>query len=661
MIKKEEICIKKNWKFYVTIICAIIIEIFLTTYSINIKDKLYRKIKIENSDDYIENISENSTITQTFIATNDNLEKLYIKFNPLKQQDNIGGEVSIGIKDENGNLIKEETITRNFIRENNIYKFKFPQQKKSNGKKYELYLKFNNLKNNSDFFTVSYNKNVTNEDYCLELNNKKINGTLVFSQLYKRSNKTKVYVLFNIILIFIIASICMYIYFKKDIKEEKIFLITVPLICVLFMLSMPTFKNHDELYHWIRAYEVSDGILATEVVDGAEGSILPSAVTGIMKSDFNSINYSDVKYALGIKIDNSDKYRIDPVTSSVYFFLPYIPQAIGIRIAKIFTNRPLVMAYMGRLFNIIFAMCMLYFSIKLMPFGKKIMLTLSYIPIAIEGFSSLSPDAMTISLSFFYIAYILNIAFNNKIKRIGAKEESILLITSIIISLCKIVYLPLVLLLFIIPKEKFGNKRKKVINILIIGLIATMLNLVWLKYSSGKYLSNFRDGDSKYQVMLLFKNPVEYIKKLIYTFNINGKEYLSGMLGEVLGWEERIRLGFIVPSIMFILILTEIITDETLRNKFNKKQKWVMIGTILIIVLLIFTSLYVQWTTVCSESILGVQGRYFIPILPLLMILISDKLKIKSNYNSENVTKTISITGLLTSIITILFIVIYNL
>ena len=669
----EKINIKENWKFYTTLLVVIIMILFLTTYMVNLSDKLYKKVTILDSEEYIEDVKTDTIISQKFIAEHDNLEKLYISFEPFKDNKLVGGNVLIGIKDENGNVIKEETITRNFIRENNTYKFKFKKQKESQGKQYELYIKFLDNSQYEAFYTVNYSKEIPNENYILTINNEKVDGTLVFSQLYLNQHKTTLYILLNIALVLLVTGISVYIYNKKNIKEENLFLLTVPIICFMFMISMPTFKNHDELYHWIRAYEVSTGVFATKIEDGVEGTELPAAITAIIKSDWTTTTYPDVKYALGIELDENDTYRIDSAAAAVYAFIQYIPQAIGIAIARIFTSKPLIMTYAGRIFNILFSMFILYKAIKLMPFGKKIFLTLSYIPIAIEGFSSLSPDAMTISMSFLYIAYILNLAFNEN-KKVGKKEKITLTILSIIVALCKIVYIPLVLLLFIIPKEKFCNdtenkklpKSKKIfdkqnktkfINIVIIAGIAIVINLLWLSFTS-RYLTNFREGDSKYQVILLFQNPINYIGKLIYTVNLNGTSYLTGMLGESLGWGELVRLNFIVPSVMFILILIEVITDETLRNKFSLSQKLVLLGTLLIIVLLIFTSLYVQWTTIGSESILGVQGRYFIPILPLLILLLGDIIKTKSSYKDINISKVIAITGLTINIITILKIVI---
>ncbi len=659
--------LKKNCKFYTIMTVSIILIILLMTYMVNISDKLYKKIDYKIGDSYVEDIDTDTTITQKFIAEYNNLEKLYIEFEPFKDSSNVGGDVLIGVRDEDGNIIKEEKITRNYIRENTTYKLKFKKQKLSQGKEYELYIKFVDHEKYDKFYTVKYSKENKIENYKLLINGVEEEGTISFAQLYSNNKKVYAYILTNIIMIFAVMSISIYIFKGKNIKEENIFLLTVPVICLMFMATMPTFKNHDELYHWIRTYEVSTGVLATKVEDGVQGTKMPEAITAIMKSNWETTTYSDVNYALGIEMDKDNTYTIDSKTAAVYAFVQYIPQAIGVAIARVFTSKPLIMAYAGRLFNIIFAMFVLYKAIKLMPFGKKIFLIISYIPIVIEGFSSLSPDAMTTSISFLYIACILNLAFDEK-KIVGLKQKIFLTLLSIIVALCKIVYLPLVLLLFLIPKEKFCNTgkedkspiTKKILNIMLIAGIAVVINLLWLGFSS-RYLLNLRDGDSKYQVLLLFKNPIMYIQELIYTFNLYGNNYLTGMLGESLGWGELIRLNFIVPSVLFVLLIIELVTDETLRNKFSGWQKFVIFITFLIIFGLIFTSLYVQWTTIGSESILGVQGRYFIPILPLLMLLIGNDIKIKSGYNDKSVLKAVAITGLLINIIVILTIIINHL
>ena len=55
-------------------------------------------------------------------------------------------------------------------------------------------------------------------------------------------------------------------------------------------------------------------------------------------------------------------------------------------------------------------------------------------------------------------------------------------------------------------------------------------------------------------------------------------------------------------------------------------------GVVLIIIALTFTSLYVQWTPLRKASIDGIQGRYFIPLLfPIALILPKIKTQIQQS------------------------------
>ena len=86
---------------------------------------------------------------------------------------------------------------------------------------------------------------------------------------------------------------------------------------------------------------------------------------------------------------------------SVYSPVQYLPQVIGVGIGKILTDRPILISYLGRLANLAICITMLYYAIKKIPFAKKLLLILAFIPIAIEGFVTLSGDGFTIATAFF--------------------------------------------------------------------------------------------------------------------------------------------------------------------------------------------------------------------------------------------------------------------
>lgn len=646
--------IKKHWKLIGILAIAILVILLVANYTLEIKNKLYTMGEVQEATGVVEDVKLGTEVSQSFVALDNNLEKVIIDFEGYKDDANCGGKVIVGIKDSSGNVIKEKQITRNYVRENPQYTLKFKKQKDSKDKEYSIYIKFNDLVKAERFYTLK----ITDKNEFLK-NKMYINGeeqentSLIFQDLYRSNVREMIYAGALALMIIGVVGVSIFIYNKKDLKVENIFLLTIPLICIFFLITMPTFKNHDEYYHWLKAYEVSEGHLMTPNKDGVQGSMMPKAVADVMPADWTTMTYSDVKEKLQVPLDKEDQVLLNPETAAVYSFVQYIPQAVGIALARIFTSNAYLITYSGRIANMLVSVLLLYFAIKIMPFGKKLLLIPAMIPIAIEGFTSLSPDAMTISVSFLYIAYILHLTFG-EVKKIDLKQKITLLVMSVVIALCKIVYIPLVGLMLIIPKEKFKNEtnKNKILNFCVIAGIALVLNFIWLMIAS-RYLAQFREGDSKVQVLLALQNPILYIQNLLYTVNLNGSSYLMSLFGSDLGWGEFVKLYSIVPYSILAIYLFTSITDEELKDKFKPYQLiWIALVAIAVIGL-VFTSLYVQWTTVGRESIAGVQGRYFLPILPLVMLLLGSILKVKTSYKKESINKFAGVSILVMQIYTI--------
>lgn len=655
-MKKEKII--KHWKFFTVISIVILAILMMSFYALKVSDKLYKKSEKIQSDSYIENIEQGMIIEQKIIAEENNFNRVDIEFEPFKEKWNIGGEVAISIKDENNIIIDTKHITRNNIREISTYEFQFKKQKESKNKTYTLKIAFKEIEENKEFFSIKIDENAENNN-DLTIDGVVTKGKVCTQQFYLSATRQIIFIIAAIILAIYVFGISTYFYLKREIKPEKIFLWTVPVICIFYMLSMPTIKNHDELYHWYRAYEVSIGKPMTGIDGDTLGTVMPESIVSIATDNWQTITYEDVQETLNIELEPDKTRNIYSETSAVYSFIQYLPQGIGIFIMRIFTNKVALLAYAGRFVNMLVSIAFIYLAIKKIPFGKKILLLMSYIPIAIEGFTSLSPDAMTISVAFLYIAYILSLAFDKKDNFIGKKEITILTVLSVVMALCKIVYIPMVLLMFMIPKQKFKNE-KKVQTIIIIALVACILNLAWLAVS-GIYLAHFKEGDASYQVKSVLLHPITYIQNCLYTLNVNGSSYITTMLGEKLGWGELVNIHSIVPYTLLILAIWITIADETIKDKFMTYQKIIIFLTIAAITILIFTSLYVQWTTIGADFIAGIQGRYFIPILPLIMILVGSNIKIYTEYKEATIAKSIGIIGIILQIIVVLQIIICHL
>ena len=651
--------IKKDAKFFILLLVAILVLLLINLYKVNLQNSFYDKgHELTDKDtSTVQNIQKGDEICQTFVAKKNHLSSLILQLDPLKSQANINGTVLLSLQDADGNSLYEEEIPYLYIKGNGKHQIHFKKQENSAEKAYTISLKFSEIDEGQSFYSVKYiplsDTDKENGETSFSINGEKQKGRLLYQDLYQNTKKIALCVAFALVTIGIVVAVSIRMYYAKNLTVEKAFLYTIPAIAILFLVAMPFGKNHDELTHWFRAYEVSEGALLA----GENGTEAPEAVyLDINGMDWEKINYQQLVEKSKILIQKDQTGIINSTAAAFYSSVQYIPQVIGIWLGKLLSHHILTVAYAARICNMIVALCLTFLAIRITPFGKKIFLALLYIPILMEGFTSMSPDALTISIAYLFVAYVLHLKFDPKIQKIQGKHRAILLLLAIILAFCKIVYIPLVGLLLLLPKEKFKNVPNKYIHIAVIAGIAVILNLLWLKISM-HYLSGYTGSASKVQLMHILKSPIQYLQMVLYSLDHYGNHYLLPLFGSELGWGEKVQLDSLIPYVLAFGFGLVALLDSTIKQKFSTWDKVIMTLIVLAITGLIFTSLYMQWTAIDSTIIEGVQGRYFLPFMPLLAILAGSIVKVKSEYSNETLTKVIAITGLVVQVGVIMTIV----
>lgn len=642
-IKKNK---QKTIVVLIVIITLLLIEyIYLNNgYAYGNENKLTGNIKNVN-------INQNAPykIEQTFEAKYDNLQyiRIFFKINEKRENAYITDEENISkanlkiIDLEENNIIYEKNITYNQLQNSPIYKLKFNTQKHSAGKTYKIEIEY--LADSSEKYDFEPTFQEKNEN--VTVNGEKIENTILnYADYYFDTSATIIVTIASIIVSVITIFIAFYIIEQEKLTEEKAFLLIFPIACIMMTFAMPIFNGHDEAVHWLRTYDISQGNLVSgNTID------VPKQVNDIATT---YSRYSDISF----EAMDGQQTEVAIPTGAVYNPIQYTSQVLGTIIGRIITNRPTIIAYIARIFNIIACTIILYYSIKIIPFGKKILLLFTFIPIAIEGFCTLSADGLTISICYLLIAYILNIAYNKKIEKISLKQKILLGILSSVVACCKLVYLPLILLIWIIPKEKFKSKKDKILSILTINIIPIIINIVWMIISMSVLAS--RSGESSEQILKALKNPINFFQMILYTINNNIDKYILTMFGQEMEWSENIMLK-ITSLIFWITTIAITIMDNTIKKKLLKKDKIIILLILTIIIGLIFCALYVQYTYAESSQIQGIQGRYFIPILPLIILLVGD-LKIETKYTNTQLVKIIALLAITIQPYIIINIVMYH-
>lgn len=100
------------------------------------------------------------------------------------------------------------------------------------------------------------------------------------------------------------------------------------------------------------------------------------------------------------------------------------------------------------------------------------------------------------------------------------------------------------------------------------------------------------------------------------------------MIGRDLAWY-NIHISGISYYIFLVLLMLLLLFENNNSKEINIKIKCIIFIIISLTIGLMFTAIYVNWSPVGNNIIVGIQGRYFLTILFYIFILFSnDKLKI---------------------------------
>lgn len=420
----------------------------------------------------------------------------------------------------------------------------------------------------------------------------------------------------------IILGTIYYFIFKnsKNIKPEKVFLLIVIPIGLIYCMVTPFGKVPDEITHSTKAIDISLGHFLSKANEKGEAELI---YTEKLEQIFNAENKTYSQYFEAIKSEESNEEIVYKFSNmALYSPICHLPQATGMLIARLFNFSLIVQLYAGRIVNMLVAIILIYFAVKYIPFNKILVILIALLPISMQEITSLSSDALTIGVCLFYISYILHLRYNESVKEVNKKDWYILIISTIVVSMVKIVYLPLCLLLFLIPENKLKTRKNKILKLGILFGIAVILNLIWLVFSS-RFLIEYNVGvDSKEQVLFILKNPIKYVFIILRTILMYAQSWWMGLVGTDLAiWGlETIDITYIASFSLSVILLILFFVNEDKEIKIDKTTKIIFGLVFFTIIALIFTSIFVQFNKVDNIQISGIQPRYFIPILLLIPI-----------------------------------------
>ena len=424
------------------------------------------------------------------------------------------------------------------------------------------------------------------------------------------------------LLLFIIGSFCLYYYTQNENNLHKVAFIIIILFGITCVFLTPINDVSDEQEHFTRSEIVSTGQLSTDYVQ-----IPNTTVYGYLT--IKSVD--DFAANAGINVLNTDvddkKIDYSPVYLNSAFsqnpFYSYLPQALGIFLAKMLDLNAIWMLWLGRLFNLLVYGSVISFAIKKAPVLKFPLLIVSILPLAVYQAASLSVDGMFSALAILAFAYFL---YFYKTPKIKWSDIGIFYLAIILSGLLKAPFLALSLLIFLVPDENFENRTQNIASKLLI-LPVLAIGIIWSSYATsvlanswrGEYFTNNHVNATE-QLNYLLSNPSFCAERFFdafsqsptfadrfFYFSNDVRDYSSQLLSVLY------MIFFIIFSLIYPL-------DE--KFEVITRIKGLLIS--LLIYLSVIAVQYLTWAPVGTKNVInGVFSRYFMPLLIFVPFIIN--------------------------------------
>ncbi len=403
---------------------------------------------------------------------------------------------------------------------------------------------------------------------------------------------------------------------------ESIFLVIALLAGTFFVFITPIYYVPDEQWHYARVLQIANGNLGLEKRGNTLGASLDKSQASFAVEGGNLTALSSLSYNLGKYGRSSGPKNVFVKTGATYSPIAYVPQAIGVVIAKVFGLGQALTFYVSRFASLLMYIFLMYFAIKIAPFAKWFYFTVGLLPMSLSLASSVSADQLVLASIALAVAYYLTLFDKQKL---SMSEATIIIGSAMVISLMKAPYSIVLLMFALLPQRMF--KDRKAYFAFLLSLVASILvfNFGW-NYFVGTYsgaevtraMFPTLPANPGQQISSIVASPAVFLIKFVYSFFIQGSYYLSSMIG-ILG-QGNLVLNSLVYFLYTILLTLTLLLDSAEQKSIYWYHRLFSGGLIISLIGFISIVMYLTWTAVGATLVRGVQGRYFLPLLFLVPI-----------------------------------------
>ena len=410
----------------------------------------------------------------------------------------------------------------------------------------------------------------------------------------------------------------------------RTYLITAIVGGAIMAFLSPPFQAPDEPNHFFRAQALSEGYVLAERQANKVGAPMRAVIPDWALTLTGDIpGHPDKKQTVDALTARRDAPANDPSiifvdfrNSALYSPVVYVPQAVGLGVGRLLRMPLLDAYYLGRLLSLIASVALCYWTAVHLPYGQLTFVMLALSPMFLFEQASFSADALTYALAAAFCGAVLRESVPTH-AALGRRAMIGLALLGALMGLTKPSAAPLPLFALLLLRRTTGSPRRRPWGavMLIVGISwAAMLG--WSFLMSGMYLiaSPAPGIDPAGQRGWIEAHPWEFVDIVWRTFLVYWFPLLHSAVG-MLGWLDTALAERYVKLFYAALLVSGVVAGARAARAGWAERGLAALLAISTYVLMALIS-YLTWTPVGAPLIDGWQGRYFLPLIVPVAVLL---------------------------------------
>jgi uncharacterized membrane protein len=406
----------------------------------------------------------------------------------------------------------------------------------------------------------------------------------------------------------------------------------------LIVLISPPLRGPDETAHFLRAYGIAQGDIVPSLRDaeGRKGVLVPPRLyegfdffeSVRIKEKGAGFRYGPVFRAyfsrLVPALDSDRGSTFVPYAGSEgYSPVAYLPQVAAALFARAFDLDFVSTFYLMRFAGLAAFTGLIAYAIAMVPNFAWTFLAIAMLPAAIYGRSVINADGSALAAALVVTALWLRGIQSPQLHILGRK--------SFWMMLCALTKPPnlVFVLLGLMPLGGMPARRWHLLALTILPAIA--IALLWT-FSNGADTATWRMVEITGQnldafnpavkLTYLFDHPLHFPAAVIYALHEKDLGELWRQVIGVLGLFDTVLEPWVYPTAS-VLLLSAFLTRLPFAPATRYQVATVAGITALVYIVVVYFICYLVFTPLDAGSVWGVQGRYFVPILSLVAIVVA--------------------------------------